>query len=150
VHIAISHVPVEHVSDAFARLQPVPHAPQFDSVVSGVSHPFGAEPSQLPHPEVHAPRVQVPVEQLSAAFGRSHEVPQDPQFVSVESDASQPFASLPSQLPWVELHEATAHIPVAQVAVAFAREHNTPHEPQSASVRSDVSHPFASIESQSP
>jgi len=43
--------------------------------------------------------VQVPVEQLSVAFARSHAEPHEPQCVSVESDASQPFVSLPSQLP---------------------------------------------------
>jgi hypothetical protein len=149
VHIATSHEPVEQVSVAFGRLQPVPQPPQFVSVVSGVSHPLLVVPSQLPQSDTHAPSVHVPLGQLSAAFARSQVAPHEPQFASVASEASQPFVSLPSQLPKPPLHDATAQVPVVHVAVAFGRLHAAPHAPQFASVRSDVSQPFASFESQS-
>jgi hypothetical protein len=42
------HVPDAQLSAAFALLHTAPHAPQFESVVSGASHPFVASPSQLP------------------------------------------------------------------------------------------------------
>jgi hypothetical protein len=47
---AIWHVPVEQVAVALAREQVTPHAPQFMSVLSGVSQPLLSLPSQLPQP----------------------------------------------------------------------------------------------------
>jgi hypothetical protein len=48
------------------------------------------------------------------------------------------------------LHIAIWQVPVEQVAVAFAREHMTPHAPQWLSVLSGCSQPLASLPSQSP
>jgi hypothetical protein len=45
-----------------------PQEPQFVTVLSGASQPLPVVPSQLPNPDVQAPRVQAPPGQLSAAF----------------------------------------------------------------------------------
>jgi hypothetical protein len=63
---------------------------------------------------------------------------------------SQPFASMASQLSRPELQLAIAHEPVAHVAVAPVREHETPHAPQSARVLVAVSQPSGRLVSQSP
>jgi hypothetical protein len=47
---AIWHIPLEQVAVALAREQVVPQAPQFESVLSGVSQPLLSLPSQLPQP----------------------------------------------------------------------------------------------------
>ena len=148
--MVISHVPVAHDSPAFASAQVVPQAPQLVSEVSAVSQPFTVEPSQLPCPAVQAPSVQVPAAQLSAAFARSHTFPQVPQCVSDESDASQPFESLPSQLPEPGLHDPIEQVPLAHVALAPERAHVAPHAHRLWRVRIDVSQPSASVELQSP
>ncbi len=144
-----SHEPVAQLSLAFASAQLVPQPPQFTSVVSDVSQPFELVPSQLPKPAEHDPSVQVPAGQLSLALSSAHATPQPPQLVSVASEASQPFMSVPSQLPDPPLHERIEHEPAAHVAVAPGREQGTPQPPQSVSERSDVSQPFESVESQS-
>jgi hypothetical protein len=46
-HVVISHVPAAHVSPALANEHAAPHAPQFVSVLSGVSQPLTSMPSQL-------------------------------------------------------------------------------------------------------
>jgi hypothetical protein len=63
---------------------------------------------------------------------------------------SQPFGLLPSQLPQPELHEEIAHEPVEHVAVACAREHAVPHEPQWVSVFKFCSQPLLALPSQFP
>ena len=140
---------MEQLSLPPGRSHTTPQPPQFASVFRGASQPFDATPSQLPYPAAHAPRVQLPVEQLSAAFGRSQGVPQPPQWVSVVSGASQPLASMPSQLPTPALQALIAQLPEPQVAVAPARVQAVPHEPQSVVVRSERSQPFAIVPSQS-
>jgi hypothetical protein len=77
-------------------------------------------------------------------------MPQPPQLPRVVSGDSQPLASLPSQLPNPASQDPIAHMPVAQLAVACERRHAIPQPPQSASVRSDVSHPVEASASQSP
>jgi hypothetical protein len=77
-------------------------------------------------------------------------VPHAPQLLRVFSCASQPFASLPSQLPHPASHVRIAHVPLEHVAVALAREHVVPQPPQLLSVLSCSSHPFALMPSQLP
>jgi hypothetical protein len=144
------HVPDAHDSLAFGRLQPVPHEPQSERVVSGVSQPLLSTPSQLPNPDVHVTRSQVRAAQDSTAFGRLHATPQLPQSVKVSSRVSQPFVAFMSQLPNMRSHAVRVQVPVAQDSVAFARLQDVPHEPQSASVFSGVSHPSSTSPLQSP
>jgi hypothetical protein len=82
-------------------------------------------------------------------FAPVHVTPQPPQLPLVLRLVSQPLAALPSQFPKPALHEAMAHEPLAQVAVALVREHATPQPPQFASELSAVSQPLAGIPSQS-
>ncbi len=77
-------------------------------------------------------------------------MPQPPQSPSVLSGVSQPFASLPSQLPKPGLHDAIAQVPPEHVAVAFARVQVVPHAPQLVRVSSARSQPFAPLPSQLP
>jgi len=89
-----------------------------------------------------------PLAQLSLAFASEHDVPQAPQFVSVVSDVSQPFASIPSQFANPVLQKAIRHVLPVQSAVALARVQSTPQPPQLVSVERDVSQPFGSMPSQ--
>jgi hypothetical protein len=50
---AIWQAPLAQVEVALARVHVVPHPPQLASVVSDVSHPFHATPSQFPKPGAH-------------------------------------------------------------------------------------------------
>lgn len=61
------------------------------------SHPFVAEPSQLPRPGAQVPITQVPVVQDSEANGMSQTVPHPPQSVSVLIEVSHPSASVELQ-----------------------------------------------------
>jgi hypothetical protein len=150
LHDPIAHDPVAQVAVAFDREHVAPQLPQFVSEVSAVSHPLPSTPSQLPQFGLHEAIAHDPVAQVALAFGRAQAVPQLPQLVVVLSVASQPLASFPSQLPKPLLHDAIAHDPVAQVALAFARAHAVPHAPQSVRVLSWVSQPLAGFPSQSP
>lgn len=129
-------------------LHVVPQLPQSVSVLSGVSQPFASIPSQSSHPSLQAVMVHVPVAHDSLAFTRLQLVPQEPQFESVSSRVSQPFAGSPSQLPQPALHVPSVHVPVAQDSLAFGRLHGTPQPPQLESVLKDVSQPFAGRPSQ--
>ena len=142
-HDEMAQVPVPQVAVAFAREQAIPQLAQFAKVVSAVSQPLAVLPSQLPKPPLHAPIAQEPVEQLAVALVRLHAAPQLAQFASVVSDASQPLASTRSQFAKLASHEEMPHEPVAQVGVAFGREHALPQAPQLVSDVSGASQPFA-------
>jgi hypothetical protein len=105
-------------------------------------------------PQVWKPPLQVkeqlPV-QVGDAFGGAVQAsPQAVQWAMLPSGISQPFASLPSQFPWVELHEPIAHEPVAHVADALLRVHETPQPPQLEVVFKRVSQPLPAPPPQSP
>lgn len=91
---------------------------------------------------------QLPVVQVAVAFVRAQGTPQAPQLVRLVRGASQPLASVASQLPQPPLHMEMAQERVAHVALAWAREQATLHMPQSLSVLSAVSHPLPSMPSQ--
>jgi len=78
--------------------QTSPQAEQLLTVPSVVSQPLSGFESQLPKPVSHVPSVQVPVVQLSPAFGRSHFTLQSPQSVGVVTLRSQPLSGFESQL----------------------------------------------------
>ena len=145
-----AHVPVMQDSVAFGMSQGVPHVPQSVSVRVEVSQPVAGFPSQLPKPVVHAPSVQVPPGQVSAAFARLQATMQLPQLVSESSRASQPLAGLPSQLPKPLEQVPSAHASVAQLSAAFARSQDIPQAPQFASESSVFSQPLFGLPSQLP
>ncbi len=83
---------------AFGSEQPSPQPPQFVLVVSSVSHPLFALPSQLPHPELHE-GVHTPPTHWVLPCAFEHTIPHPPQLPeSVFVFFSQPLAGLPSQL----------------------------------------------------
>jgi hypothetical protein len=72
------------------------HAPHVAVDDSDDSQPFvsGGVVSQLANPAAQPAYMQLPPEQLAPVLAVvSHERPQSPQLVSVESDVSQPFVS---------------------------------------------------------
>jgi hypothetical protein len=136
-------------------VQSLPQPPQLVAFVeTDVSHPSSlpvagmvqfAKPSvQL---EVHTP----PEHAFAATFVPEHARPHAPQFAgSPESDASQPFATCPSQSANPDAHAAIEQTPPEHFADAFAGLHALPHPPQFA--RSELvlaSQPFAGWPSQS-
>jgi hypothetical protein len=78
-----------------------------------------------------------------------HPAPHVPQFVVVESDASQPFDTWASQFPNPVLH-VMPHTPAVQLGVPPAVLHDCPHAPQSLTVLAvSVSQPLFLLPSQS-
>jgi hypothetical protein len=144
-----THAPAVHAVVPFTLVHAAPHAPQWVVVFSGASHPSFVVPLQLPYPEVHDEMAQVPVAQLPVAFVKAQPTPQAPQFTSVVSVVSQPFAGLPSQLPQFEA-QVGAHTPLAHAVVPWPLLQATPHPPQLVVVVSDSSQPLAPLLSQLP
>jgi hypothetical protein len=143
-----TQAPLGHDVVPFALVHCVPQAPQFEVVVSDVSHPFERLLSQFPKPVLHAIE-QAPSAQPAVPLLLLHTVPQEPQFATlVCALTSQPFVASPSQLPKPLLHAPSAHVPEAQDSDAFARSHTAPQVPQLESVVRLVSHPFAAEPSQ--
>jgi hypothetical protein len=130
LHDAIAHEPVAHVAVALLRAQAAPHAPQFVSVLVGASQPFIAFASQLPKPMLHDCTAHVPVLHVGVAFGVAHATRHPPQFATVFSRTSQPFASLMSQSPKPMLQVAIEHIAAEHAPLAFAGAHALLHIPQ--------------------
>lgn len=147
----MAQVPVLHRGAAFENEHVFEQVPQcVTEVLTLVSQPFDWRPSQLPQPELHVWMRQLPVPHVAVALVREHDMPHPPQCVRVVSDCSQPFASLPSQLPHPGLHVATRHVPVEQSPVPFATVHVDPHAPQCATVLRRCSQPLPGSVSQLP
>jgi len=87
---------------------------------------------------------------VGVPIGTTHGVPHARQSVTVFSGVSQPLDASTSQSPKPDAHPVIAHVPPAQLVIAFARTHATLHAPQSVVVASEVSQPDASLPSQSP
>jgi hypothetical protein len=149
-HMPNVQTPVEQVSVAPGKSQSSPHAPQFASVLSGVSQPSAADPLQLPNPGSHIAIAQPPATHMPDAFAGSQNTPHPPQFASdVRVSISQPLEATPSQSAKPVEQAVIWQLPLAQLSVAFARLQVVPHEPQFAAVVSGASQPFESTPSQS-
>jgi len=146
----MAHEPVAQVGVALARAHAVMQPLQCTSVLSACSQPFALLPSQSPNPGEQDVAMHVPVVHVSPEPAMSQTVPHVAQLARVFSGVSQPFAGIVSQLPQSELQAPSVHVPVAQLAIAFAREQLVPQVAQLVSVVSDVSQPFASVASQLP
>jgi hypothetical protein len=95
--------------------------------------------------------VQVPVLHDSVALGRSQEMEQEPQSVSVRVEVSQPLGLLPSQLPQPVLQLEKLQEPEEQVAPdALAGLQVVPQAPQSDNVVRERSQPLVELPSQLP
>lgn len=149
-----SHVPIKHRGDAFGgAVQAFPHAPQLPRSPSVcVSQPSAGLLLQLPKPGAHPASEHVPPAHAGNPLGYRHALRHVPQFdTSLLVEASHPLASMRSQLPQPGAHEATLHVDMAHVAVAFGNEQRFMHVAQFAgSDARATSHPFAGAVSQSP
>jgi hypothetical protein len=149
VHVPSVHMPLGHVSVAFARLHGVPHALQSVSVSMLVSHPSSGLPLQFRQKPLHTGAQSyvpgIPV-QLVVPCPFVHVLPHEAQFAVVPRVVSQPFAAVQSPKPGLQPVEM--HVPVAHDAVPFGTEHITPQLPQFASVVTLVSQPLSGLLSQ--
>ncbi len=150
LQLMIAQLPVAHVAVALARPQAFRQVPQFVSVVTGVSQPLASTPSQSANPGLHVAIAQVPVPQVAVALARTQETLQPPQFVSVVSEVSQPFMSIPSQSARLALHMPIRHVPPVQTELAPVRVQAFLHVLQLlTSFRVSISQPVARFPSQS-
>ena len=92
-----TQAPAVQLVDPLGLTQTVPQEPQLEVEVSAVSQPLPSLPSQLPKPELQAPKVHVPPLQVAVALLREHGTPQPPQSLDVLVLVSQPLLGLPSQ-----------------------------------------------------
>ena len=122
---------------------------QFSVVPRPVSQPLESVASQLSQPKSQESMWQEPPSQDAVAWAREQGLLQEPQSLSVSSEASQPLESVPSQLSHNESQESMWQEPPAQEALAWAREQEVPQEPQLLSVSRDCSQPLESVPSQS-
>jgi hypothetical protein len=138
----IAHAPSVQPAVPWFELHTVGHAPQWPaSVFRLISQPFDTLPSQLPYPLLQL-MPHTPVAHVAVPFVALHTTPQPLQFAGlVLRFASQPFARLPSQLPYPVL-QLIAHTPLVQLAVPLAELQTVPHALQfSLSFFRSASHP---------
>jgi hypothetical protein len=127
----IPHTPAAQDGEPLVLLHTVPQAPQLPVLLlRSVSQPFASLPSQLPQPWLHEEIWQLPVAHVAVALARLHGAPHVPQLVSELSWVSQPFASLPSQLPqpWLQLEQPQT--PATQLGAPLVHVHVLPQLPQ--------------------
>jgi hypothetical protein len=143
-----------HASVAWLVLHDVLQLPQWLVVVIDVSHPFLGSPSQSASPAAHARIEQLPPTHDSVAPLVLHGLAQPPQLLtSVFRLISHPFDALWSQSSNPVLHDVIEQVkPVLvllQASVAWLVLHVWPQAPQLLVVVIGVSHPFATLPSQS-
>jgi hypothetical protein len=127
-----------------------PQVPQLLTPVIDVSQPLFGLPSQSAKPGAQV-GAHVPVpEQLVEPWAFVQAFPQEPQFVTVRIEVSQPLASLLSQSPHPSVHATIWQPPVAHELVALARVQRTPQPPQLVELVSGASQPLVASPSQSP
>ena len=149
---AVPQVAAAHVGVPFATIgQPVQVPQCSGSVARFASQPFAGLLSQSENPSEHV-NPHVPEVQFAVAFGGvGHAVPHVPHVAVVSRRASQPFATLPSQLPNPALQFNSEQAPLTHEPVAFANEHDVPQTPQLVTVTLVlVSQPFVPSPSQLP
>ena len=94
---------------AFANEQTTPQPWQFVAVLSAVSQPFEAVPSQLPKPALHV-MPQVPAEQIDAPFGPlGHWVAQSPHALGSVWRLRQLFEQFVRPVMHVAVHAPLEH-----------------------------------------
>ncbi len=148
LQLAITHAPLAQSSTAFAKLQTVPHVPQFVSETFVlVSQPFAVMPSQFAKPVLHTPSLHALATHVAPAFGNEQEFPHPPQLLAfVVVLVSQP-GTIESQSPRPAGHMPVAHMPPLQIAPAPG--HTVPQAPQLVALMLTlVSQPLAAMPSQ--
>jgi hypothetical protein len=117
--------PLEHMPARVSQMgveseHALPHIPQLLMVLSGVSQPLAAIPSQSPKPALHMAITHAPAEQPAVALASVHALPHIPQLAAlVRVSTSQPLALLRSQLP-KPIWQSASHVPLSQMATALA------------------------------
>jgi hypothetical protein len=144
LHELIAHMPATQEGVAFAGRHALPQRPQCVVDEARSAHMPGGHNVSVPQSLSHTPERQT--------IPSAQRVPQAPQCCGeVPSSASQPLASIASQLPRPSVHAATTQRPALHAAVAPMREHAVPHAPQCmADVVRSVSQPLLASPSQSP
>ncbi len=145
-----THTPMLALHTGVAPVHALPHAPQFVVLLSGVSHPLAAIPSQLPKPAEHMPIPQVDAVQAGVPFVTApHAAPQRPQCETLLArSVSQPSETIPLQFPRLAL-QVIPHVPIAHDAVPPAEEHTVVHVPHAMTLEAVLSsHPFPGSPSQ--
>ena len=151
------HAPLAQPALATLGCEPqaLPHSPQCDGFDRrSTSQPFEATPSQFKKYDCEQPEIAqlwfpaLPL-QTSNALGKSQAIPQPLHCCAVPRRVSQ-FLLLLSQSAQSGAHRLTSHVPLWQVALAFAIEQPAPHVPQFASSVSGVSQPSLKSPLQSP
>jgi hypothetical protein len=148
VQVPRVQVPLGHVAVAFARPQATPQPPQLVSVYRLCSQVVPSL-SQSAVPGAHDDNEHTPPEHVRLST-TPHAAPQAPQLASVLSAVSQPLVALPSQLPKPLLQAPSVHVPLPQLAAAFARLQPTLQPAQLLLVFRACSQPLASFVSQLP
>jgi hypothetical protein len=96
LQVKLQPVLVLQAAVPWAFVHDSPQLRQFAVVPAVVSQPAWLVQSKKP--VLQDETTQLPVAHDETAFGRLQVAPQSPQFVSVRTSVSQPFATLPSQL----------------------------------------------------
>jgi len=120
VQVPRVQVPVEHDSEALAKLHGTSQSPQLVSVRMSRSQPFVATPSQLFQPASHVGTQPFVVLQVVPPCAFEHTSVHERQAVVVPRVVSQPAAAVQSAKP--ALHEVRVQAPVLHEAVAFGNE----------------------------
>jgi len=119
LHVPSVHVPDGHDSLAFGKLHVEPHDPQSVSVLSDVSQPLAALPSQSPSPGLHVETPQAPATQFGVPLDDGQTLPHWPQLLMLVAVlVSQPLAGFPSQSPKPAPQLGT-HAPAVHAVVPF-------------------------------
>jgi hypothetical protein len=121
--------------------------PQLVTVLSVVSQPLPAMPSQSSVPGLHVVATQLPLAHDSLELGKSQAVPQVAQLVRVVSDVSQPLFALVSQLPNSASQPNVQPVLRLQPTVPCALVQLSPQVRQFAVVPLVVSQPAALVQS---
>jgi hypothetical protein len=124
------HAPAEHAVVPFAFEHATPHAPQFDSVLSGVSQPLPGTKSQSPKFVLHDVNTHMPVWHEPTPFAYEQTLLHMPQWTfDVLVFVSHPLFRLLSQLAKPAAHMGE-HRPLEHDVEPFAFVHVVPHMPQ--------------------
>jgi hypothetical protein len=121
-----------------------------ESVRIEVSQPSAVDMLQSAKSPEHVVTRHVPVEHSPVPPAGAQMEPHEPQSAFVMSGVSHPSIWFPLQLPQLRSHVSIAHVPVAQVDVAFGRPQTVPHPPQWVFVSSSCSQPSTATPLQSP
>ena len=111
--------------------QTTPQAPQLlASRPSRASQPFAAARSQFPHPGWHDDTSHAALVHVICALEPTQALLHRPQFDSLFSAVSHPFAASPSQVPHPSSHAPMTHTPTAQRPDAWSGRQAWPQPPQ--------------------